>query len=450
MKNFIFTLLFIFSISLVGQNYIPNGNFESWTTIQFVDVDDFETPVKGSQVILGSPTTIQSIDRISGNYSLRLETKTNGTDTIFGYITTGEFGQSNGFPFSQSPDSIVGYYKCDVMVGDTAIIVLNFSSAGTQFSSETYKFVGSQNTWTKFSFPISLSQTPDSSFLAVASSNAVDYVGVQPGSWLMVDSIAFAGAGITQTFPNFDFENWTTDTIVSLNDWAPSDAVSQTTDNQEGNYALKLETKADGTDTSFLAYNGQVSNGGLSGGQPFSISSDTLIGFYKYIPVGSDTAAMSLNFVKNGVLINSVFKVFAPQVTYSTFELPFNIAQSPDSMFVVLASSAFNHKIVGSAMYIDDLRLKSIITSLDKHIEELGEMNVYPNPTEGQLNLTFRPLKQKMNIQIIDALGRLYNEAIVGVGESRLELNLESLKSGIYYVRINIGDQLIHRQFIKK
>lgn len=344
----------------------------------------------------------------------------------------------------------MGYFKSGVLTGDTAIIVLQFSTGGNQFSELVYEFTGNQNTWQKFSFPISLSQTPDSAFFAAASSNALNEIGIQSGSWLMLDSIAFAGSGITQTIPNFDFENWTADSIVIIDDWLMSESVIRTTDNQEGSFALKLETMAFGQDTSFITTNGQIGNGAVMGGHPYTITLDTLVGFYKYLPVGSDTAAMSLNFVKNGAVINSEFKVFGAQSSYTTFEIPFNLGQAPDSMFVVLASSAFQRRVVGSALFIDDLKLKSVVTSLNKEIEVLGEMTIYPNPTQNNVNLQFQPLKQKMNIQIIDQLGRLFGEKVVGVGESIAELDMESLNSGIYYLRIIVGEELIHRQIIKK
>ena len=107
MKKLLFSLSLFTCVHLFAQNPIPNGNFETWMTTRYIDLQNYITPVFESQEFLGSPTTIRSSDRIAGNYSIRMETKSNGADTLFGFISSGEFGQSNGFSFTQSPDSIV-------------------------------------------------------------------------------------------------------------------------------------------------------------------------------------------------------------------------------------------------------------------------------------------------------------------------------------------------------
>lgn len=449
MKNVTFLACFFICSILIGQNSIPNGNFENWTTIQFLDLDDFVTPVTVSQVRIGSPSTFRSTDRISGNFSVRMETMTNGIDTIFGFITTGEFGQSNGFSFTQSPDSIAGYYKSGVLSGDTAILILRFTNQGNLISDSVYSFVGQQSSWTRFSFPINLSQSPDSLFFGVASSNAINEIGVQPGSWLMLDSIVFTGNGVTQSIPNFNFENWTADSIISLDSWTESEAASRTSDNQEGNFAVRIETVvSDQGDTSFILTNGGINNGAITTGKPFTVANDTLVGFYKYIPSGIDTAAMSLNFINNGVVVSQIFELFLPQTNYTSFDVPFSLNQAPDSMFVLLASSV-QQRTLGSALFIDNLILKSIITSLDNELESLENLNIYPNPVKEELTISFAALDKTIEIQVIDGLGRFYNKFNINAGQTFTSVNLSDLKRGIYYLRIEIDGELTHHKFIK-
>ena len=113
--------LFFGFFTIIAQNTIPNGGFENWVSSSYDNLDNFTTPIGESIFILGSATTLKSTDSQSGNFSVRLETKTNGLDTMFGFFTTGEFGQSNGFPYNQRPDSIHGFFKCNVKAGDTAV-----------------------------------------------------------------------------------------------------------------------------------------------------------------------------------------------------------------------------------------------------------------------------------------------------------------------------------------
>src|SRR5690606_34306053 len=118
------------------------------------------------------------------------------------------------------PDSLVGYYKCNVHAGDTAGILVMYSFMGIPVHFSQFGFTGSQTTWTRFSFPVkSQSFTPDSISIGAASSNALRNSGI-PGSWLMLDSLHFVGSGITQQLPNLDFENWTTISYEDPDDWS--------------------------------------------------------------------------------------------------------------------------------------------------------------------------------------------------------------------------------------
>lgn len=74
-------------------------------------------------------------------------------------------------------------------------------------------------------------------------------------------------------------------------------------------------------------------------------------------------------------------------------------------------------------------------------IEEEQTLSFYPNPTKGEL--TFDRLVEK--IEIIDLAGKT-----VGVYENKKQLNIETLPSGAYYLRMTIGDKTITKKVIKE
>lgn len=74
-------------------------------------------------------------------------------------------------------------------------------------------------------------------------------------------------------------------------------------------------------------------------------------------------------------------------------------------------------------------------------IEEDQTLSFYPNPTKGEL--TFDRLVER--IEIIDLAGKT-----VGVYENKKQLNIESLPSGAYYLRMTIGDKTITKKVIKE
>jgi len=453
----LFFALILFSAK--SQSTIPNGGFENWTSFSFEELDDYVTEPGLARSILDTAVTTKSSDRFDGNYSIRLETKTNGVDTLFGFFTSGEFETENGFPYSQNPDSIVGYYKSEVQTGDTAIMIVRFSKLGVIDTSHLYSFVGTQNTWKRFAFPTGSSQLPDSAFLGAASSNAINEVGITPGSWLMLDSLHFVGTGITQKIPNGNFENWTTETYEDPDSWQTFNAetssqkvytATKTTDSHGGSFALRLETIEVFDDTIGFITNGGFGNGPLEGGVPFTQMSDTLIGYYKYSPSGLDTAALSLEFFINGIGIGQTGIILTSQSNYTEFKLGFSLGQAPDTLRINMSSSIVETAGIGSVLFMDSLIMSSIITSLDKNSSQIKGIELYPNPTPEILQIKFEAIKNPLKIDIIDALGRLYQSNIVANGEQQIAINLSALKRGTYFARFKVGNEVVHRSFVKQ
>lgn len=74
-------------------------------------------------------------------------------------------------------------------------------------------------------------------------------------------------------------------------------------------------------------------------------------------------------------------------------------------------------------------------------VEEEQALSFYPNPTKGEL--IFDRLVER--IEIIDLAGKT-----VGVYENKKQLNIETLPSGAYYLRMTIGDKTITKKVIKE
>jgi len=454
--NFIF--LSLLTLNLISQNTIPNGSFENWSSSSYLKLDNYETQPGLTLFRTDTLTTTRSTDHFSGNYAIRLESFVNSRDTAFGFFTAGDFDRDNGYPYSQRPDSLIGYYKCDVKVGDSAFIVVRFSSLGVINSFAFRAFTGIQNSWTRFAIPITLLTTPDSMFIGAVSSNAFSGTGIQHGSMLMLDSLHFVGTGITQQILNGDFENWTNVTYEEPDHWkttnaatsaGTTNAVSKTTDSHIGAFALRVETIELFGDTIGFVTNGQFGDTSVTSGQAFNIVFDTLVGYYKYSPIGLDTAGIGLTFYRNGNVVGGAFRQLSAQSSYAQFKVPFVLPQVPDTLRIDIITS-INSNILGSTLFIDDLKLNSIITSLDKEIPEIKSLNIYPNPAKEILNLTFEPLAKTVQIEIIDAIGRLFEEQILQKSDSRTQFNLERLNKGTYYLRFKTEDQVIYRTFIKQ
>jgi hypothetical protein len=182
MKKFILSVV-LFSVCTVNAQYLTNGGFESWSN-QII----YQTPNNWftfNQFAVGStPTPVAKVtDAHSGSFAAKISSTIisfgGSNDTIQGGILYGDFdiagGGSPGVPFQSRPDSIVGYYKSNLLSGDSAMIQVLLGNSPSTSSNQTGFCFGyiTQNasTYTRFSFPIiydpAITIAPDTLFLAI-------------------------------------------------------------------------------------------------------------------------------------------------------------------------------------------------------------------------------------------------------------------------------------------
>jgi len=355
-----------------AQN-IPNGSFENWEDVslgfypddypQNSITDDFEEGATLSRVT----------DAQSGTYAVYLKTgidPVNG-DTAVAYILMGEFGEfgpGGGVPYTEKPDSFSGWFKYDVVAGDTAIALLIFWAEDSIISMNSYSFTGIQSTYAKFTFPIfyMVDSMPDSMLIAFASSNALNEIGEQPGSELYVDNISFIGA--SQAIPNNDFENWTEAIYTDPINWKSDNQsllskgitpASETTDAHSGS-ALRLETVAINWGSGYIDTLRQIVCQSYEKGDsnwnpigfPYSVQPDSLTGWYKYIPNGQDTASIYIEFYKNDSSIGGIWYPLTSTGSYTRFSEPiWTLMGMPDTAFIQVRAG----DNPGSILFLDDL-----------------------------------------------------------------------------------------------
>ena len=94
-----------------------------------------------------------------------------------------------------------------------------------------------------------------------------------------------------------------------------------------------------------------------------------------------------------------------------------------------------------------DLTVFNIEISVINGISELPfkyEVDIYPNPSNGQVNLLINNLGQKVyEVEISDILGRKLNSA--NYNSNQISLDMESYGAGTYFLRVNIDDS--HKVF---
>jgi hypothetical protein len=442
------TFVIALGVARVNGQAVPNPSFELW------DNDTTEIPAGWfnsnlyAQLFFGAPNVTKSSDAHGGQFAARMETFANANDSLFGYIANcpgdPNSGQG-GVPYSQQPTQMRGWVKYDLVPGDTSIVIVLFKSGGTVLSTDYYSFTGTANTYTYFQMPLTLSAMPDSVVIAMGSSFA-DGPGLANGSWILVDDLSF---DTPNPIPNGDFENWSTSIRSEPFGWSSPDmygdtaeVVTRTTDAITGQYAARIETQAflGGQDTIGYMTTGVFTGGNQAGGQPYTHTTDTLCGFYKYDGMGSDSAIIGAVFFTGGTLTNVAAMVVHDQPNYLYFEIPFQIAPAPDTVRIDIWSSHPNgNPLPGSVLIIDSLRFKSdpLVGILAE--ESQVEWVVFPNPVQDVLWLEAIPENAgNYTLEAISMTGQkmLERELELAAGFNRIPLSIEGLASGMYVIRL--------------
>ena len=113
----------------------------------------------------------------------------------------------------------------------------------------------------------------------------------------------------------------------------------------------------------------------------------------------------------------------------------------------------------GNNLYLDDINLyegapsDAIVLGINEAHNALNELAIYPNPSEGELNVHFSiPANNDVLIKIQDIVGKTEQSQTIKAieGSNMVLLNTQTLSSGIYFLNIQIGNSSKTVQFIVK
>lgn len=430
---------------------IPNGAFENWSNLSFDNPNYWLTANMD-----GNDGEVFTVTKVSGSvgYALRMETKSVNSKLLESWIMTSEgdprLGQG-GYPYSQKPSSFSGKFRCNIVSGDTGFMVAMFKKNGTIIGSSTATFTGVTNTFANFTFPVLIGTTPDSVIIVGSSSNLMNEIGVQAGSWLEIDELVFGGTGITQPILNGNFESWTQYNTVKIQSWNMygEDGVKQIADPFKGTYAVKLTTfndPQDGLRQCGLRLseedNGQI----IKRGVPYTLLQDTLFGYYKLTTPGTDHAYVFARTFKNGNQVGWFGKDLNPSSTYQYFEIIISNPTQPDSLDVVIESSSQSTMVEGTTLIIDEIQLASskLNTTGIESRNPFGnnKLKVYPNPTTGALYIESNQ-PGVICVKVYNSAGDEVLNQIMDAS-NKTALDIAHLNNGLYIVSVgtengNIG-----------
>lgn len=257
-------------------------------------------------------------------------------------------------------------------------------------------------------------------------------------------------------FPNYD-EPLPLDFFATLNKLCtigiqPIITVSKTNDAHSGQAAM-LRTQVFGTanpDSTAGAFStlvpGLINSGTfnsanfanpLQQGQPYTQRPACLSGWYKYLPINADSAAISLRLTKNHQLVGSAsMAVLSPVPSWTFFSLDINYlnTDNPDTIDLVFASSAggqVGDGYKGSRLFIDEVTIGTCVSDISGG--NVAFAQVFPNPTKDNITIDWDKSKAPIQFSMFNIEGKKVKELTLFSHETFI---INDLSAGLYFYEI--------------
>ena len=221
--------------------------------------------------------------------------------------------------------------------------------------------------------------------------------------------------------------------------------VYKTTDARTGLYAVGVFL----LDSSAF---GDCSNGLLSTGSqypdvlfPYSGRPTFFSGYYKFFPVGADTMIIQVALTQGSNVLGDglLYISNAATSTFQNFQIPINyvLPGVSDSAFIFAAAATGNPDtlcdLVGSTLLLDDLSFTDVAVNV-LHRNPASHIQVYPNPTDGILNIDFVDMISfPVEIEVVDVNGRIHIRKEIYNNLGAITLDLSHLSRGVYVLQIS-------------
>ena len=107
----------------------------------------------------------------------------------------------------------------------------------------------------------------------------------------------------------------------------------------------------------------------------------------------------------------------------------------------------------GNNLYIDDINITISNVGVEEEFINGFDLNVFPNPFSDNTTISFNlDKKQNVSIGVYDVIGKeiisLSNATELNAGSYSFPLNKNTLKQGIYFVKLNVDGYSVMKKVI--
>lgn len=142
-----------------------------------------------------------------------------------------------------------------------------------------------------------------------------------------------------------------------------------------------------------------------------------------------------------------------PELAYGTYHVYIDVPGHNNAFFTVTLSEdaptadGLNFDIVDKDIVANDG------SSSANDLESVSDFSVFPNPTSGNVTIQIASLESRdmeLRLQNISGVTMITRDLSLSQATQRVQLNLENLTTGIYFVRLIDGNQSVAKKLIIK
>lgn len=267
--------------------------------------------------------------------------------------------------------------------------------------------------------------------------------------------------GLLAQIPNPSFENW--DSIqTGANGWISP--IGWTTNYTGSNFATNPVTKNSDAYAGVAAAklsveslkNSTTNACGQLHSMLFKVNAKVtaLHVWYKGSLYLGDVAFIDINSPGGEIAVDSIFSSSPTAYTEVIVNFPKTVLPS-DSLAIHFVVLNKKHNLIGlsgaTELLIDDLYFDSLATSVPERTA-ITSFQQYPNPTSEKIQLNYSLNKESdVKIQLSDITGkatRQYLNETQAAGNYKLIENVADLRSGLYFLEMNAGSNVMCKKIM--
>ena len=269
--------------------------------------------------------------------------------------------------------------------------------------------------------------------------------------------------GFELTRPDSTIANWEVTSMIVIPLDSPACSYDslyfRNNDPHSGKYALELRNIACYGSTSSARMFASDDIPAFGPSEPFTQTPLAFSFFYKFFPLHGEGIRMSISLLDAEMnIIAAVDSTFFPgtvsSYTQAIMPLQYSSTQQPERMrmqFLITDNGGGTGNLeAGCRFLIDDISTTGAVTAIQEQAGTASPFRCYPTVATGCINLELAGYRGQSSLQLWDAAGRLVRHFDHISLASPIQVNIQDLQQGMYFVRVVNAAGQYNSRFLRR